>query len=205
MSEKKTRKKPTPRAFKPVVIGLYLLELRKQKGLTQDEVSAELGISKAQISRFEIGGTLLPDHALEAYAKAWFLEEKILKSIRDNPPKITSVLVQNLPELREAVAKYRAMMKAHHNSGTVFTPPATVRVGKRAEPVSAQGQLPLDFTEAIALVDDVQEGGTPTKAREVDPNFLPWLVGMYDKLPVPRYKEDRDAWLLAMSESYRFA
>lgn len=203
MSEKKARKKPTPRAFKPVVIGLYLLELRKQKGLTQDEVADELGISKAQISRFEIGGTLLPDHALEAYAKAWFLEEKILKSIRDNPPKITSVLVQNLSELREAVAKYRAMMKAHHNSGTVFTPPATVRVGKRAEPVAVQGQLPLEFPDAVA--DDTAEDSVPRKAKEIDPNFLPWLMGMADKLPVPRAKEDRDAWLLAMSASYRFA
>ena len=41
-------------------IGLYLKELRKEKNLTQEELSAKLGVSRRSVSRWETGNTL-PD------------------------------------------------------------------------------------------------------------------------------------------------
>lgn len=41
-------------------IGLYLKELRKEKNLTQEELSEKLGVSRRSVSRWETGNTL-PD------------------------------------------------------------------------------------------------------------------------------------------------
>ena len=43
-----------------VKIGLYLKELRKEKNLTQEELSEKLGVSRRSVSRWETGNTL-PD------------------------------------------------------------------------------------------------------------------------------------------------
>ena len=41
-------------------IGQKILELRKQKGITQEELAAELGVTAAAVSKWENGYTL-PD------------------------------------------------------------------------------------------------------------------------------------------------
>lgn len=82
---KKKRKTPSPgKVWTPALIGPYLEQCRKAKGLSQEEVSGLIGNkrSKAKISRFERNEKIPSDDTLELLGPVLGVDGKRLIAIR---------------------------------------------------------------------------------------------------------------------------
>ena len=53
-----------------IKIGKYLQELRKEKGLTQEQLAEHVGVARRTISRWETGSNM-PD--LDRTGKSWYV------------------------------------------------------------------------------------------------------------------------------------
>ena len=84
-------------------IGHKILELRKQKGITQEELTAELGVTAAAVSKWENGYTL-PD-ILMLGALADFFGVTTDELLGRNTKFKSAVIATDLPELQEDMKK----------------------------------------------------------------------------------------------------
>ena len=84
-------------------IGQKILELRKQKGITQEELAAELGVTAAAVSKWENGYTL-PD-ILMLCALADFFEATTDDLLGRNTQVKYAVIATDLSELQEDIKK----------------------------------------------------------------------------------------------------
>ena len=57
-------------------IGLFLKELRKQKGLTQGQLAEMLGVSDRSVSRWENGNNM-PDLSILVFGNSFFFKKHI--------------------------------------------------------------------------------------------------------------------------------
>ena len=84
-------------------IGHKIQELRKQKGITQEELAAELGVTAAAVSKWENGYTL-PD-ILMLCALADFFGVTTDELLGRNTQIKYAVIATDLPELQENIQK----------------------------------------------------------------------------------------------------
>ena len=84
-------------------IGQKILELRKQKGIKQEELAAELGVTAAAVSKWENGYTL-PD-ILMLGALADYFGVSTDELLGRNTKVKYAVIATDLPELREDMKK----------------------------------------------------------------------------------------------------
>ena len=84
-------------------IGQKILELRKQKGIKQEDLAAELGVTAAAVSKWENGYTL-PD-ILMLGALADFFGVTTDELLGRNTKVKYAVIATDLPELREDMKK----------------------------------------------------------------------------------------------------
>ncbi len=82
--------------------GLFLKELRKEKGLTQEQLSAQLNVSSRSVSRWETG-TNLPDISLLVELADFYNVD--IKEIIDGERK-SEIMNENTRETLEKVAEY---------------------------------------------------------------------------------------------------
>lgn len=84
-------------------IGPKILELRKQKGIKQDELAAELGVTAAAVSKWENGYTL-PDILMLCALADYFgitTDELLGRNTRIK----YAIIATDLPELQEDIKK----------------------------------------------------------------------------------------------------
>ena len=85
-------------------IGKQILELRKQKNITQEELAAELGVTAAAVSKWENGYTL-PD-ILMLCALADFFEVTTDELLGRNTKFMYAVIATHSPELGQAIRDF---------------------------------------------------------------------------------------------------
>lgn len=89
-------------------LGKIILELRRNKGVTQEELAAELGVTAAAVSKWENGYTL-PD-ILMLCALADYFEVTTDYLLGRNPNFKYAVIAVSTPELGEAI---QSLIKRH--------------------------------------------------------------------------------------------
>lgn len=84
-------------------IGKNILELRKQKGIKQEELAAELGVTAAAVSKWENGYTL-PDILMLCVLADYFgvITDELLGR---NIPQSNAIIVSETKELGQKIAK----------------------------------------------------------------------------------------------------
>lgn len=91
-----------------------LKSLRKQKGLTQDQLAAEMGLSKSTISMYE-NGNRKPDYeVLEAFADIFNVDMNTLLDSTSSSKKLTSRderdIAKTLASLKETLENEEGLM-----------------------------------------------------------------------------------------------
>lgn len=98
-------------------LGKNILELRKQKNVTQEEIAAELGVTAAAVSKWENGYTL-PD-VLMLCALADYFEVSTDELLGRNVPHKHAIVVAENEELGKKIVALAA--KYHIKVCAVFT------------------------------------------------------------------------------------
>ena len=86
-----------------MTLGKMILELRRKKNVTQDEMAAELGVTAAAVSKWENGYTL-PD-ILMLCALADYFEVTTDELLGRNPKATYAVLAVTSQELEQAITE----------------------------------------------------------------------------------------------------
>ncbi len=83
-----------------LVIGIKLMELRKQKGWTREGLSEKSGLSVSMITQLELGGRKLSIKSLYIYMNIFSCDANTILNIRNNEENSLSidVLIHSLPE-----------------------------------------------------------------------------------------------------------
>ena len=98
-------------------LGKTILELRKKKNVTQEELAAELGVTAAAVSKWENGYTL-PD-VLMLCALADYFGVSTDELLGRNAPCKQAIVVSENEELGRKIAKLAADYKIHTRA--IFT------------------------------------------------------------------------------------
>ncbi len=112
-----------------VCIGKFIAELRKEKGLTQEQLGEELGVTNKTISRWETGTYLPPADALLAMSKMFevsinellngkrLTEEEYKKAAEEN---LTQIIKESSFSLKEKIAYYKKKWRKEHRASMCF-------------------------------------------------------------------------------------
>lgn len=110
-------------------IGLFLAELRKEKGLTQEQLGEQLGVTNKTISRWENGNYMPPVEMLQELSDLYKIsinelvsgerlaEERYRETAEQN---IRSALKTSSFTIDEQIAFYKHKWQKDHRSSTVF-------------------------------------------------------------------------------------
>ncbi len=201
---RQNRRPPTKRHFTATLLGMYLKNVREEKGLSQQEVGKLLNTNNSKVSRVELGEILVANSDLLAYSTLWQLDLAMLKALRDRKPESAKRTYAIIPHVLEALKEMKLRNKAA--KGAKIVPPAKTREWraeqkKVAKETSTQLTLPnvLDAIDAAITAADAPE---PAMVEATPNHFFEFLRSKDVQLPCPTQKVGRDAWLLAMSGLY---
>ena len=93
------------------MIGERLLQLRKEKGMTQQELAKQLGITKYTISSYEADKSAPSDELKVQIAKIFDISTDYLLGLVDQPLSYRKleravILPENTPDFRSEVEQY---------------------------------------------------------------------------------------------------
>ena len=144
-------------------IGKNILELRKKKNVTQEELAAELGVTAAAVSKWENGYTL-PD-ILMLCALADYFEVSTDELLGRNPKAKYAVLAVARPELGNAITalakKYGFLVKHTCSS-----------YGDAMEIAKADPNITHLFTSFDYPLSEEEKGETPDGVCSVESHAI---------------------------------
>lgn len=89
-------------------IGQFLAQLRKERGLTQEQLAQELGTSNKTISRWETGAYLPPVEMLQLLSEMYGLTiNELIAAQRLTPEELPAKAEENLTELIREAATFQ--------------------------------------------------------------------------------------------------
>lgn len=143
--------------------GKTILELRRKKNITQDEMAAELGVTAAAISKWENGYTL-PD-ILMLCALADFFEVSTDELLGRNPKAKYAVLAVSKPELGQAITelakKYGFLVKHTYDS-----------YGEAMEKAQADPAITHLFASFDHPLSEEEKGETPDGVCSIESHAI---------------------------------
>ena len=144
-------------------IGDRIAEARKAKGLTQEELAHEIGISRPNMCRYETGSIKeIPDKMIVRIADALRVTPAYLRGYEDNAPAVTEDVIQ-LPIIGDVAAGFDHLMTQAWEGETVEIP----RSYLRGRPASDYFALRVEGT---SMYPDYQDGDIVIVLRQTTLN-----------------------------------
>ena len=144
-------------------IGDRIAEARKAKGLTQEELAHEIGISRPNMCRYETGSIKeIPDKMIVRIADALRVTPAYLRGYEDNAPAVTDDVIQ-LPIIGDVAAGFDHLMTQAWEGETVEIP----RSYLRGRPASDYFALRVEGT---SMYPDYQDGDIVIVLRQTTLN-----------------------------------
>ena len=140
-------------------IGPKIQELRKQKGIKQEELAAELGVTAAAVSKWENGYTL-PD-ILMLCALADYFEVTTDELLGRNAQVKYAVIATDLPELQEDIKK---LVETHGFLVRNIYP----SIKDAREAIVADNRISHLFASFSRPLSEEEHGETPKGTRYVE-------------------------------------
>ncbi len=104
-----------PEADRDLAVGANVMRLRKQKGLTQEQLASDLGITQTLISKYETGRLQISAEMIVRFAKALNVSSDTILGIQDDDSDGYSPSLKIMRRLREienmAPSDQKALLK----------------------------------------------------------------------------------------------
>ena len=140
-------------------VGRKILELRKQKDITQEELAAELGVTAAAVSKWENGYTL-PD-ILMLCALADFFGVTTDELLGRNTQVKYAVIATDLPELQEDIKR---LIESYGFWVTNIFP----SIKEAREAIAADSRISHLFASFSRPLSEEEHGESPKGTRYIE-------------------------------------